>query len=123
MGATRGHDPKTQFPEQTGWFQGSGLVAIGDGEQDSSFSGQGGLGGLLGFEKGPAKGVGQTQDFPGRTHLRAQGRVDAVVHVEGEDGLLDAVMRNVAGLQIEVCQRLAQHDLGSQTGHGDVAYF
>jgi len=97
------------------------LVRLGHGDQDRPRGGQGLLGGLLGLVEGQAVGVGHAQDLARGSHLRSQNGIDLREHVERKDRLLDAEIGDPPGLELQIRQLLAQHELGADPGHGQAA--
>ena len=81
------------------------------------------MGRLFRLVEGQAEGIRQTENLAGGTHFRTQQGVHLLEHVEREDRLLDAEMRDGAAADPQIGQLLAQHDLRRDAGHGDVAHF
>ncbi|MBA7693055.1 hypothetical protein ES703_101630 [subsurface metagenome] len=77
-------------------IEGSGLVCVGYGQEDSAVGREILFCGLLGFEEGKRERIGQAEHFTGRAHLRPENRVDFRKHIEREDGFLYAKVLNGA---------------------------
>ena len=102
-----------------------GTVGCAQGDEHGALQGQDHLGRLLGLVEGTAGRAGNAQDFAGGPHLGSQDGVDLREHVEGEDGLLDAVVGNILLLEIRdgglASGQFRRDDLGREGHHADAA--
>ena len=76
-GAVCGYEFETHIDETARDFGDSGLVMVGDADEDGALCGEFLAGGELRFGEGFAKIVGYTHDLSGRTHLGAENGVDS----------------------------------------------
>jgi len=100
----------------------SGFVRVGYRDKDRALRGQGLVCGLLGFEEGQREGVGHSEHFAGRAHLRPEDGVNLREHIKWEDGFLYAEVRYEAVLYVEVGKFFAEHKLNGDADHRNVAY-
>ena len=121
IGFLRGQDAEPQFVELPRDALDGAFVLVLHGNQDGPAFRQDLLRRFLRLVIGQTEGIGHTQHFAGRTHLRPEDGIDFREHIEGEDGFLDAEMMEGFTFQIEVRDLLSQHDLGGNPGHGNVA--
>ena len=119
-GAFGREDLEAKFLEERGGLK-QHLVVIGDRHQNSAFRRELLVGRDLRLEVGETRGCGDAQDFAGASHFRSKHRVDFREHVEGEDGFLDAVVRDGLLRDAEFLQSLAKHYLRGDPRHRDGA--
>ena len=90
--AACGDDLEAILVKAPGYLYDLGLIPVADADKHGSLQRQGRLRGLLGLVEGFAEVRRKSQHFSGGTHLRPEERVYLLEHIEGEDGLLYAVM-------------------------------
>jgi len=95
-GAVGGYEFETHVDEAAGYFDYSGLVMVGDADEDRALRWELLPGGDLGFGEGFAEVVGYAHDLAGGTHFGAKHGVDAGEFLPREDwGFYEVVAAGV----------------------------
>ena len=118
-------NPEARLVDSTRDLRRVRAVRLTDGDEDGSLQGKDHLGCFLCLVEGAAGGTGNSQYFAGGTHLGSEDGVDFREHVEGEDGFLDTVVRNILFLEIRyrglASGQFRRDDLSGKRHHADAA--
>ena len=110
-----GDDVIAQFLEAFSQLEGFGFIAVGDGDEDRTASGDFHLSAIDGFVQGFGVRMADTHDFASRFHFRPEGDFSQADLAEREDRSLGGdvfLSRHEAAVIAHVLQGFAEGDAG-----------